>query len=225
MPEGEDGKGTAFFVRHGESTSNDRNVFAGACRAAAARVRSPLRLGPVVGGAPGARASPRRPASRAGIHDVYLTEYGKLQARRAGQVRPRLRASRSGAPPCLRAVAAAAIRPPRDRCSTALTRRGTLQDIARRGIKFDAIFVSHMRRARQTCQLVMEECDPECTLPHQIDHRLAEKSFGIFAGRNINVLRMVRGASVARASQPPCGARLLTRPLRRRCTASRRSSG
>ncbi len=30
-------------------------------------------------------------------------------------------------------------------------------------------------------------------MPHCIDHRLAEKSFGIFAGRNINVLRMVYG--------------------------------
>ena len=86
----------------------------------------------------------------------------------------------------------------------ALTRVGSVQDIKRRGTKFDAIFVSHMRRARQTCQLVMEECDPDCTLPHQIDHRLAEKSFGIFAGRNINVLRMVRCAARAgRAPQPP----------------------
>ena len=78
-----------------------------------------------------------------------------------------------------------------------------MQDIKRRGIKFDAIFVSHMRRARQTCQLVMEECDPDCALPHQIDHRLAEKSFGIFAGRNINVLRMVRRAARSNPTTAP----------------------
>ena len=54
-----------------------------------------------------------------------------------------------------------------------------------------------MRRARQTCNLVVEVADPGCTVEHQIDHRLAEKSFGIFAGRNINVLRMVRARGIA----------------------------
>ena len=136
---------------------------------------------------------------------MYLTEYGKLQARRAGQVRSRRRLSRSGAPQPRR-LQFFRRRVVRARRAAALMRRGAVQDIKRRNIKFDAIFVSHMRRARQTCQLVMEECDPDCTLPHQIDHRLAEKSFGIFAGRNINVLRMVRGA--ARAE--PCN-----RPLKR----------
>ena len=66
------------------------------------------------------------------------------------------------------------------------------QDIKRRNIKFDAIFVSHMRRARQTCALAMEVCDPDSTVPYVIDHRLAEKSFGIFAGKNINVRRLQR---------------------------------
>ena len=140
---------------------------------------------------------------------MYLTEYGKLQARRAGQVRALRRAGLSGA----RCPAAAAIpcapRPRSPAAAAALTRSGCVQDIKRRGIKFDAIFVSHMRRARQTCQLVMEECDPDCTLPHQIDHRLAEKSFGIFAGRNITVLRMVR-ARVRLRSKPH------NRPRRRR---------
>ena len=95
MPDG-DGKGTAFFVRHGESTSNDRNVFAGACCGAAPSRASCAFPGPVV-------AAQRRvphasdTATRAGIHDVYLTEYGKQQARRAGQVRPRRRVSLSGA--------------------------------------------------------------------------------------------------------------------------------
>jgi hypothetical protein len=41
---------------------------------------------------PDAARTPRAP----GIHDVYLTEYGKLQARRAGQVRSRRRAGRNG---------------------------------------------------------------------------------------------------------------------------------
>ena len=53
-----------------------------------------------------------------------------------------------------------------------------------------------MRRARQTCALVLEECDPLCTLPHQLDHRLGEKSFGVFAGQNINLLRMTYGRKV-----------------------------
>ena len=222
MPEGEDGKGTAFFVRHGESTSNDRNVFAGVCRApqhaygvpCAWGQSSHLRL-PVPH-----RACPRRAQA-----STTCTSPSTACCRPAAQARCGRGCARA-AVACRQPAgsAAAAIRPPRGRCSTALTRAGALQDIARRGTKFDAIFVSHMRRARQTCQLVMEECDPDCTLPHQIDHRLAEKSFGIFAGRNINVLRMVRGTSVTSAPQPLFGACVLTRPLRRRCTASRRSS-
>jgi len=131
---------------------------------------------------------------------VYLTEYGMLQARRAGQVRARA----AGGTACNWARRAKrrlqfphhAL--PHASSAPALTRTGVVQDIKRRGTKFDAIFVSHMRRARQTCQLVMEECDPDCALPHQIDHRLAEKSFGIFAGRNINVLRMVRASKSPR---------------------------
>ena len=39
MTENGAGKGTAFFVRHGESTSNDRNVFAGAFGVPASRAR------------------------------------------------------------------------------------------------------------------------------------------------------------------------------------------
>ena len=40
------GQGTAFFVRHGESTSDDRNVFAGAYRRGAARALSAVRRAP-----------------------------------------------------------------------------------------------------------------------------------------------------------------------------------
>ena len=81
--------------------------------------------------------------------------------------------------------------------------------MARRGITFDAVFVSHMRRARQTCQLVVEAASPGCTLPHVIDHRLAEKSSGIFAGRSMNLLRMVFGVrgfdrvTASAHTQPP----------------------
>ena len=67
--------GRAYFVRHGESTSNERNIFAG-------------------------------------VLDVDLTAFGKLQARRAGV------------------------------------------DIKKKGVKFNAVYVSHMRRARQTCETV-----------------------------------------------------------------------
>ena len=156
----------------------------------------------------------------AGIHDVYLTEYGKLQAQRAGQAR-----SGNGALP---------------HCAAA---DASPQDIKRRGTKFDAVFVSHMRRARQTCCLVLETADPACDVEHVIDARLAEKSFGIFAGRNINVLRMARGVrarsrrlraawraaqgslNVTAAACSSLRQRLADAPPLRRFTGARRSSG
>ncbi len=69
--------GRVYFIRHGESTSNERNIFAG-------------------------------------ILDVGLTAFGRLQARRAGL------------------------------------------DIQKKGVKFDAVYVSHMRRARQTCEIALD---------------------------------------------------------------------
>ncbi|MBR8840785.1 MAG: histidine phosphatase family protein [Stigonema ocellatum SAG 48.90 = DSM 106950] len=109
-------QGNVYFVRHGESTSNERNIFAG-------------------------------------VLDVGLTSFGKLQARRAGQ------------------------------------------DIQKKGVKFDAVYVSHMRRARQTCEIALDTSQalksPE--IPTHIDHRISEKSFGIFAGRNLNLLRLALG--------------------------------
>lgn len=108
--------GNVYFVRHGESTSNERNIFAG-------------------------------------VLDVGLTAFGKLQARRAGL------------------------------------------DIQKKGVKFDAVYVSHMRRARQTCEIALDvsQALKSPDIPIQIDHRISEKSFGIFAGRNLNLLRLALG--------------------------------
>ncbi len=108
--------GQVYFIRHGESTSNERNIFAG-------------------------------------IIDVGLTAFGKLQARRAGL------------------------------------------DLQKKGIKFDAVYVSHMRRARQTCEIALEVSQAlnSPDIPVQIDHRISERSFGIFVGRNLNLLRLALG--------------------------------
>ncbi len=112
----DDYPGRAYFIRHGESTSNERNIFAG-------------------------------------VLDVDLTAFGRLQARRAGV------------------------------------------DIKRKGVKFDAVYVSHMRRAWQTCEIALAESQalksPDISV--EIDHRISEKSFGIFAGRNLNLLRLALG--------------------------------
>ncbi len=108
--------GKVYFIRHGESTSNERNIFAG-------------------------------------VLDVDLTAFGRLQARRAGT------------------------------------------DIKIKGVKFDAVYVSHMKRARQTCEIALETSQAlkSADIPVQIDHRISEKSFGIFAGRNLNLLRLALG--------------------------------
>ncbi|MEH2081990.1 MAG: histidine phosphatase family protein [Nostoc sp.] len=112
----DDYPGRAYFIRHGESTSNERNIFAG-------------------------------------VLDVDLTAFGRLQARRAGA------------------------------------------DIKKKNIKFDAVYVSHMRRARQTCEIALAESQAlkSPDIPVEIDHRISEKSFGIFAGRNLNLLRLALG--------------------------------
>jgi 2,3-bisphosphoglycerate-dependent phosphoglycerate mutase len=108
--------GHVYFIRHGESTSNERNIFAG-------------------------------------VLDVELTAFGRLQARRAGQ------------------------------------------DIKKKGVKFDAVYVSHLRRAEQTCEIALDvsQALKSPNTPVQIDHRISEKSFGIFAGRNLNLLRLALG--------------------------------
>ncbi|MEO1181100.1 MAG: histidine phosphatase family protein [Cyanobacteria bacterium J06636_28] len=109
-------QGTVYFVRHGESTSNERNIFAG-------------------------------------VLDVELTAFGKMQARQAGN------------------------------------------DIKQKGITFDAVYVSHLKRARQTCDIALAVSgalsNPD--IEPQIDHRIGEKSFGIFAQRNKNLLRLALG--------------------------------
>ena len=109
-------QGTVYFVRHGESTSNERNIFAG-------------------------------------VLDVELTAFGKMQARQAGY------------------------------------------DIKKKGVTFDAIYVSHLKRARQTCDIALAVSGalkaPD--IEPQIDHRISEKSFGIFAQRNKNLLRLALG--------------------------------
>jgi 2,3-bisphosphoglycerate-dependent phosphoglycerate mutase len=105
--------GKVYFIRHGESTSNERNIFAG-------------------------------------VLDVELTAFGRLQARRAGF------------------------------------------DLKNKGVKFDVVYVSHMKRARQTCEIALEvsQAKKSPDTPVHIDHRISEKSFGIFAGRNQNLLRL-----------------------------------
>ncbi|MEO0536768.1 MAG: histidine phosphatase family protein [Cyanobacteria bacterium P01_A01_bin.123] len=109
-------QGTVYFVRHGESTSNERNIFAG-------------------------------------VLDVELTAFGKMQARQAGD------------------------------------------DIQKKGVTFDAVYVSHLKRARQTCDIALAVSgalkSPDIE-PH-IDHRISEKSFGIFAQCNKNLLRLALG--------------------------------
>ncbi len=109
-------EGKVYFIRHGESTSNERNIFAG-------------------------------------VLDVDLTAFGRLQARQAGS------------------------------------------DLKKKGMKFDAVYVSHMRHARQTCEIALAESQAlkSSDTPIQIDHRISEKSFGIFAGRNLNLLRLALG--------------------------------
>lgn len=108
--------GQVYFIRHGESTSNERNIFAG-------------------------------------VLDVDLTAFGRLQARQAGN------------------------------------------DLRKKGVKFDAVYVSHMKRARQTCEIALAESQAlkSPDIVPQIDHRISEKSFGIFAGRNLNLLRLALG--------------------------------
>ncbi|MEO1297709.1 MAG: histidine phosphatase family protein, partial [Cyanobacteria bacterium J06636_16] len=109
-------KGTAYFIRHGESTSNERNIFAG-------------------------------------VLDVELTAFGKMQARQAGH------------------------------------------DIQKKGVTFDTVYVSHLKRARQTCNIALSVSNSlkSPDIQPQIDHRLSEKSFGIFAQRNKNLLRLALG--------------------------------
>lgn len=109
-------QGTVYFVRHGESTSNERNIFAG-------------------------------------VLDVELTAFGKMQARQAGY------------------------------------------DIKKKGVTFDAVFVSHLKRARQTCDIALAVSGALSSpdIEPQIDHRIGEKSFGIFAQRNKNLLRLALG--------------------------------
>ncbi len=108
--------GQVYFVRHGESTSNERNIFAG-------------------------------------VLDVALTPYGRLQARRAGI------------------------------------------DIKKKGVKFDAVYVSHMRRARETCEIALAESQAlrSPDVPIQIDTRISERSQGIFTKRNKNLVRLALG--------------------------------
>lgn len=52
-----------------------------------------------------------------------------------------------------------------------------------------------MRRARQTCEIALAESQAlkSPDIPVEIDHRISEKSFGIFAGRNLNLLRLALG--------------------------------
>ncbi|MEM9216214.1 MAG: histidine phosphatase family protein [Cyanobacteria bacterium P01_F01_bin.150] len=109
-------RGQVYFIRHGESTSNERNIFAG-------------------------------------VLDVELTAFGRMQARQAGH------------------------------------------DLKRKDVKFDAVYVSHLKRARQTCDIALDISDALRTpnIEPQLDYRIGEKSFGIFAQRNKNLLRLALG--------------------------------
>ncbi|MEM9091886.1 MAG: histidine phosphatase family protein [Cyanobacteria bacterium P01_F01_bin.53] len=65
----------------------------------------------------------------------------------------------------------------------------------RKNATFDAIYVSHLRRARQTCDIALSVSDVlnSPNIEPEMDHRLGEKSFGIFAHRNKNLLRLALG--------------------------------
>lgn len=108
--------GKVYFLRHGESTSNERNIFAG-------------------------------------ILDVVLTPYGELQASYAGI------------------------------------------DIKNKGVKFDAVYVSHLRRAKQTCEIALEVSQAlrSSDVPIKIDHRIGERSQGILTKQNKNMVRLALG--------------------------------
>ena len=119
--------GQCYFVRHGESTSNETNIFAG-------------------------------------VLDVDLTSFGRLQAQRAGK------------------------------------------DMKKKGLlMFDAVYVSHLKRARRTLAVachsagLVPSADPESveTWPEElrphVDYRIAERSFGIFSRRNKMLLRQALG--------------------------------
>lgn len=105
--------GAVYFVRHGESTSNERGILAG-------------------------------------VVDVSLTRFGQLQARRAGA------------------------------------------DILAKGKRFDVVFTSHLRRAAYTARFALAAAGQE-DLPLQHDSRIAERSFGIFAGEPIRLLQLALG--------------------------------
>ena len=105
--------GRVFFVRHGESTSNERGILAG-------------------------------------IIDVGLTRFGTLQAARAGA------------------------------------------DVARLGVKFDVVITSNLRRTAYTAKAALEACG-QSHLRMRTDSRIAERSFGIFAGQSIRLLQMGLG--------------------------------
>lgn len=110
------GTGTVYFLRHGESTSNEKNIFAG-------------------------------------IIDVPLTDFGRQQARQAGQ------------------------------------------DIKKRGLQFDVVYVSHLQRAKETCAIALQESNAlkNAQTSTNEDRRLGERSFGIFAGCNLNLLGQTLG--------------------------------
>ena len=105
--------GQVLFVRHGESTSNERGILAG-------------------------------------VIDVGLTRFGRLQAARAGA------------------------------------------DVARRGVRFDAVVVSNLRRTAYTAKHALAACG-QSHLRLRTDARIAERSFGIFAGQSIRLLQMGLG--------------------------------
>lgn len=109
-------RGKVYFIRHGESTSNERNIFAG-------------------------------------VLDVGLTAFGELQANRAGL------------------------------------------DIKKKGIKFDAVYVSHLKRAQRTCEIALKVAGAlkNENTPIKLDYRLGERSFGIFAKKNRSLLQLSLG--------------------------------
>ncbi|GAQ80984.1 2,3-bisphosphoglycerate-dependent phosphoglycerate mutase [Klebsormidium nitens] len=71
-------------------------------------------------------------------------------------------------------------------------RRAGLDIKAKKLAHFDKVYVSYMLRARQTCKLALEEAGIKGTEPEQ-DGRIAERSFGTFAGRSIALLRQAFG--------------------------------
>jgi broad specificity phosphatase PhoE len=63
---------------------------------------------------------------------------------------------------------------------------------APKGLRLDAVFTSHLRRTAYTARAALSEAG-QGHVPLQHDSRIAERSFGIFAGEPIRLLQLALG--------------------------------